>query len=94
MGQLINNCSVQEKLHDKTITLVNSIVNNDLVFNLGMEYSELRDNHSKFANEYVGYVIIENAFRSIDTGSSVNYTMDIHHRANYVANPKVGNSFA
>lgn len=61
---------------------------------MGMNLTELEDQYSKFANEYVAYIIIENAFRSIDNGDSVDFTIDIQHRANYVANPKVGNSFA
>jgi hypothetical protein len=74
--------------------LSNAIVNNDLVFSMGMNFDELLSDHSKFANEFVAYMIIENAYRSIDSGDPVTYTMDIHHCANYVANPKVGDSFS
>jgi len=71
LSQLINNCSKQFKMGQEPIQLVNAIVNNDLVFQMGMTMDELETNHSKFSNEYVAYAIIENAFRSIDTGSSV-----------------------
>lgn len=94
LSQLVNNASKQFKLGQEPIQLVNAIVNNDLVFSMGMEMDELETNHSKFSNEYVAYAIIENAFRSIDSGASVQYTIDIHHSANYIANPKVGDSFA
>lgn len=72
----------------------NAIVNNNLVFQMGMSSDELSAEFSKFANEYACYTIFENAFRSIDAGGLVKYTLDIEHRCNYVANPRIGDSFA
>lgn len=95
VGDLINQATSMTKMSGQgKYLLSNAIVNNDLVFSMGMNLAELQDQYSKFANEYVAYIIIENAFRSIDNGDSVDFTVDIQHRANYVANPKVGNSFA
>jgi hypothetical protein len=74
--------------------LSNALVNNDLVFSMGMNFTELENSHSKYANEFVAYVIFENAFRDITTGNPTPYTVDIHRAANYVANPRIGDSFA
>lgn len=63
----------------KEFTISNAIVNNDLVFSMGMNATELSADHSKFSNEYVAYMIIESAYKSIDSGNLVEYTMDVHH---------------
>lgn len=77
----------------RSYSMSNAIVNNNLVFQMGMDSTELVAEFSKYANEFVAYAIIENAYRSIESGALIPYTLDLHHAANYVANPRVGNSF-
>lgn len=73
----------------------NAVVNHAIATSLNRSYSVNVDPSTMdFGSEIIEYAIIEKAYVSSIANANIAYTLDLVHKANYVANPRLDDPFS